>query len=362
LPFRKADIEGLALGSAVLGSGGGGNPYIGSLLLRQSMETEGVDEVRIVPFDEIDDSDFLICSAGMGSPAIGIEKIPNGTEHVRAFRTLEAFLKKKATIVSPIEIGGVNSLVPLIVGARSGLPVADGDGEGRAFPELQMTTLAGFGYSASPAALGDERINGLIIDAISDRWTERLARAVTTVFGGRAYVALYPIEGADYRRAAIPGTLSLAIGIGASLIEGIKNKDAEDALVKSCGARPIFTGKLVDVKRYNTRGFAIGHAILDGFEGYAHQRLKVSFQNEYLLARILGAGKSGESDGHRTVACTPDIISIHDESTLLPITTDQLRYGMRCKIFVIPVAPKWDFEGADELVGLKAFNLEESVT
>ncbi len=351
--FRAADIESLALGSAVLGSGGGGNPYIGALLLRSSMEANGVDRIRVTPFDEIDDSDFLICSSGMGSPAIGIEKIANSTGHLRAFRGLEEHLKRKATLVSPIEIGGINSLVPLVVASQSGLPVADGDGEGRAFPELQMTTLTGYGFSASPTCLADERENTLIIHANSDLWTEKLARTVTVVFGGRAYVSNFALPGGDYRKGAIPGTLSLAMSIGSSLLEGIRRKEAEDALVKSSGARLLFSGKVVDVKRYNTRGFAIGHAYLDGFDGDAGSTLKVSFQNEYLLAVVGREGSPGER-----VACTPNIISIHDEATLLPITTDSLRYGQRCKVFSIPVSKKWDFEGAEDLVGLKAFNLE----
>ncbi len=348
--FRAGDIDPLALGSAVLGSGGGGNPYIGTLLLRQAMEDEGVDRIEVTPFDEVDDPDFLICSAGMGSPAIGIEKIPNGSEYVRAFRGLEAYVGRKASHVSPIEIGGINSIVPLVVAAHSGLPVADGDGEGRAFPELQMTTFCGLGYPAAPVCMVDERVNSLIIRGISDRWTEKLARSATVSFGGRAYVALYGLGGGDYRKGGIPGTLGLALEIGRSLNEGIKRKDAEDALSGASHAKAIFSGKLLDLERHNTRGFAVGHALFEGLDSHAHSQLKVSFQNEYLLAK---------DEGGKVVACTPDIISIHDESTLLPITTDQLRYGMRCRIFTIPVHSKWRFDGAEELVGLGAFNLEQ---
>jgi uncharacterized protein len=350
--FGLADIEPLAVGSAVLGSGGGGNPYVGALLLRSSMEAKGVDRISVTPFEQIDESDFLICSAGMGSPAIGIEKLPTYTDHLRAFKALESYVGRKATLVSPIEIGGINSLVPLVVASQSGLPVADGDGEGRAFPELQMTTLTGYGLSASPVCLTEERGNTLMINGISDIWVERLARAATVTFGGRAYVAIYPLEGREYIRGAIPGSLTHAVNIGRSLLEGIKHKDPEDALVKSCDARLIFTGKIVDVKRYNTRGFAIGYTIVDGLDDFAHDTMKVSFQNEYLLAETDDEGKR-----HRA-AVTPDIISIHDMETLLPITTDSLRYGQRCKIFSIPVSRKWDFPGAQDLVGLDAFRLE----
>ena len=36
------------------------------------------------------------------------------------------------------EIGGMNSIEPLILGAKLGLPVVDCDGMGRAFPQLDM--------------------------------------------------------------------------------------------------------------------------------------------------------------------------------------------------------------------------------
>lgn len=36
------------------------------------------------------------------------------------------------------EIGGMNSIEPLLVGANMKLPVLDADGMGRAFPELQV--------------------------------------------------------------------------------------------------------------------------------------------------------------------------------------------------------------------------------
>ena len=39
--------------------------------------------------------------------------------------------------VTSAEIGGMNSMEPLSVGAQEDLPVLDADGMGRAFPELQ---------------------------------------------------------------------------------------------------------------------------------------------------------------------------------------------------------------------------------
>jgi uncharacterized protein len=349
--FRKSHIDSLALGSAVLGSGGGGNPYLGALLLKSAMERFHVNELEVTPFDELDDSDFSLCNAGMGSPTIGVEKIPSGTEYARSTRSLEKILGRKATHLSPAEIGGINSLVPFINAVYVKLPVIDGDGEGRAFPELQMTTFNAYGQRASPLCISDEKGNEVIINGVSDPWAEKLARAVTVSMGGRGCVASHPMDGTGYRKSAIPSTLSLALKIGESLLEGMKKKDAEESLRNSCDAKELFIGKVIDLKRYNQRGFAIGHVLIEGLDQYRAQQLKILFQNEFLIAKRLIEGNED------TLVTTPQIISIHDLESLLPITTDQLRYGNRCKVFQIPVAEKWLTPQAIKLVSPTAFNL-----
>lgn len=347
------DIDALVLGSAVLGSGGGGNPSLGAMLLKQAWEAKGLDSIEVVPFDQIDENSLLISSAGMGSPVIGIEKIPNGAEYAVAFKALESYIKRSANYISPVEIGGVNSIVPLITASYRALPVADADGEGRAFPELQMTTFSAYGQRASPLSVVDERGNTSIIEAVNNLWAERIARAVTVTFGGRGYVAIYPMLGRSYRSSAIPSSLSKALSIGEAIIEGIKNKEAEESLIRTTEGNRVFIGKIVDLKRYNVRGFSIGNVVLDGFDEYAGLGLEVTFQNEYLRARLTEAGER-----QKVVVQTPDVIAIHDYSSMLPLTTDQLRYGTRCKVFRIPVDKKWLTEEGLKTVGPEAFQLD----
>mgnify|MGYP000299537151 FL=1 len=55
------------------------------------------------------------------------------------------------------EIGGLNCIAPLVVGADLGLPVLDCDGMGRAFPELQMFLPFISGINPYPVALADDK-------------------------------------------------------------------------------------------------------------------------------------------------------------------------------------------------------------
>jgi DUF917 family protein len=133
------DLEDLARGAAFLGTGGGGDPYCGRLMLEQAMREGGV--VEIIDLDDVPDDALIIPTAMMGAPTVLIEKLPRGGEAIQSLRRLEEHLGRTAFATMPIECGGINSTMPLVVGARLGLPVVDADGMGRAFPELQMETF-----------------------------------------------------------------------------------------------------------------------------------------------------------------------------------------------------------------------------
>ena len=139
------DLRDLARGAAFLGTGGGGDPYVGRLMVEQAIRSGGT--VTVLGLDELDDDAFVIPTAMMGAPTVMVEKLPRGDEAVVALRTLEATFGRKADATMPIECGGINSTMPLVVGATLGIPIVDADGMGRAFPELQMETFHVHGVS-----------------------------------------------------------------------------------------------------------------------------------------------------------------------------------------------------------------------
>ena len=67
-----------------------------------------------------------------------------------ALRAIEEYTGEKATALISNEIGGSNSVEPLIPAAMAGLPVVDADGMGRAFPEFQMKTFSSMACPAAP--------------------------------------------------------------------------------------------------------------------------------------------------------------------------------------------------------------------
>lgn len=58
----KEAIENLAVGAAILGTGGGGDPYIGKLTAIQALEGY---EINVVDVEEVPKDALIIPSAGM---------------------------------------------------------------------------------------------------------------------------------------------------------------------------------------------------------------------------------------------------------------------------------------------------------
>ena len=347
------DIVDLARGAAFLGTGGGGDPYIGRLMLERALADGG--SLQIIDADDVPDDALVIPTALMGAPTVLVEKLPGGDEVITSLRKLEAHLGERAYATMPIEAGGINSTTPLVVGARLGLPVIDADGMGRAFPELQMETFNVYGVPATPMVVSNEYGDSAIIEAHSSWMAEWIARGITIRMGGTAYIAVYPMRGRDVKRTAIRQTLTLALRIGRCLGRSREaHRDPFAALIKELADTPygfgrvIFHGKVADVERRTTQGFAKGRAVLHGIEGES-RTLELVFQNEYLTARC----------DDQLLAIVPDLICVLDSETAEPITTEMLRYGQRVKVMGVSVPPIMRTPEALSVFGPHAFGLDE---
>lgn len=347
---RQIDVEhleALALGAAFLGTGGGGDPYVGSLMARQALETHG--PVTVVDPDDLPQDALCVMTAVMGAPTVLIEKLPGGNEQETALRALERRLGAAITHIICAEVGGLNSMMPIVASAALGLPLVDCDAMGRAFPEIQMSIPTLHDIKAAPMAVADEKGNSVVVDAIDNHWTERIARSVAIDMGAAAFIALFPQSGEQVKRAMIGGTLALAEKIGTSILTAREQKsDPVDAAIVASGGYRLFDGKIVDVERRTVEGFARGEMTIDGTGVRSGSRLVIHFQNENLIAI---------EDG-RAIATVPDLITVVEADTGRPITTEELRYGHRVAVVGIPSDPQWRSNEGLELVGPRYFGYD----
>lgn len=326
----KQEIEDIAVGAALLGTGGGGDPYIGKLMALQAIEEFG--PINLLSIDEVPDDAIVVPSGMMGAPTVLVEKTPSGEEAIEAFKNLESYLGKKIFATMPIEAGGVNSLLPFALAARLGLPVVDVDGMGRAFPELQMVTFYLDGISATPMIVADEKGNITLVNTINNMWAERIARTATIQKGGSAMMAIYPMTGRNIKDSGIHNILELEENIGKTIrLAKQNNLDPIKEVLTLTKGYELFHGKVVDVNRKTETGFARGTAQFEGIESYKGEELELRFQNEHLIALTK----------ERLLCVTPDLIAVLDAETGVPITTEGLRYGARCVVIGIPCHPKW---------------------
>ena len=350
------DLGDLARGAAFLGTGGGGDPYIGRLMVEPAMR-EG-RTVEIIDLEALPDDALIIPTAMMGAPTVIVEKLPSGEEAVASLKKLEAFLGRSAYATMPVEVGGINSTMPLVVGAQLGLPIVDADGMGRAFPELQMETFAVYGVPGAPMAVSNEYGDSALIETADNKMLEWLARGVTIRMGGTSFIAEYAMDGATAKRTSVPGTLSLAIRIGACIRAAREaHADPFAALLELLPTTPyafgkiIFQGKIADLLRETTQGFARGRVRIAGLEGWTGT-LEIDIQNENLVARHGGEIK----------AIVPDLICVLDSETAEPITTETLRYGQRVTVMGVAVPPIMRTPEALAVFGPAGFGIDAPFT
>jgi DUF917 family protein len=345
--LTDSDLLDIAAGAAILGTGGGGDPYIGRLLAQSAVRRHGpVDLVRL---EDVPD-DAVVLSVGlMGAPTVAVEKVPSVEQAAEVATALAKYLGTVVTHIACDEAGGVNSLIPVAAAAALALPLIDADGMGRAFPELQMVLPTLYGIRATPMAIADEKGNRGIIDTIDNHWAERLARSATIDMGCSAMISSYPMSGRQARESLVPGTLSLCAALGRLLAEArARHDDPVWTVIKRLGGQQLFFGKVLDVARRTQTGFARGEARLSGMAEDHGSELELQFQNEHLVARC----------GERVLASVPDLICVLDAETGAAITTEGLRYGQRVKVIAAPCDPRWHSPEGLELAGPRYFGYD----
>lgn len=349
--LTEGDLPALSIGAALLGTGGGGNPYVGMLRTRELLRKGA--QVRIIPLDALPDDAWVGRVGSIGAPIIGIEKISEGGECHRAMLAVEEASGIRMAALIAAEIGGANAMVPVITAAMAGLPVIDGDGMGRAFPEIQMTTFSIYGEASLLSALADDKGNVVVFRKVTSAlMLERLMRTATVAMGAGAGAAGAPLSMEFIRRTAIPGTVTQAIEIGATVLQArAKRQDVVEKVVEKSGGGLFFTGKLVDVRRELTGGFMRGHALLSGMGDWAGSEARIAIQNENLVLWVDGEPK----------VMVPDLIMNLEQETGEPITTEMLRYGQRVSVIGLPAHSLMKTPRALEVVGPKAFGYPEIV-
>ncbi|WP_428484785.1 DUF917 domain-containing protein [Rhodopila sp.] len=343
--IQREELEPLATGAWILGTGGGGSPYLSYLNMRK-LYADGT-RVNLMDPAELADDALVAVVSNMGAPLVGQERLSDPAFAAKPVRMMEDYLDRRFSAVMSVEIGGGNAFQPLLVAAMTGLPVVDADAMGRAYPEAQMTSFAIAELPMFPLALADIRDNEIIVTrAASWKWMERISRKVCTEIGSIAATCKAPRTGAEVKAFGILHTTTQAIALGREVRRARQaHEDPVAATLVAARGKSLFRGKVADVQRRATEGFLRGNARIDGIDDDRGAGFQVAFQNEYAI---------GWRDG-RVVVTTPDLICVLDSVSGEAIGTESLRYGQRVSVIALPAPAILRTPKGLEHVGPRAF-------
>ena len=324
-----AQLRDLALGSVFLATGGGGDPHLPLIIAESALNEYG--PVKVLSAHDVSDDAFIATIGGVGAPTVSLELLPSLHETAETLTAFERQVGRTIDAVASFEIGGGNSLIPLVAAAAKGIPIIDGDGMGRALPEAQMMSYAIAGVKPTPALAYDYAGNIATFECSSTEVYERHIRSFAMSAGGMITTAEHPMTGLQLKESIIPGTLSFSIELGRCLRENRGNaidmfdhlrQVFEPSLYGIC--KMLSVGKVIDKATRIIGGYDIGEATIEPF-GSAQSPVSIGIKNEYLLAK----------SGDRILASVPDLITIVDYETSAPINAERLRYGQRVAVFAV---------------------------
>ncbi len=320
-------LEDLSAGAVFLATGGGGDPYVAKLIAEQALNRYG--PVDLINPEELADDAYVVAIGGVGAPTVSLELLPSIDEAQRTLRAFEAYSGRKVDAIVSFEIGGGNSLTPIVAAAAAGLPVVDGDGMGRALPEAQMMTYPITGVLPTPAVATDYQGAVTEFDTPDIMTFEQEIRRCAMVSGGMITSAEHPMTGRQLKDSVIPGTVSFSIKLGQLLRQNRGNAhrmlEPLSTLFRDSIYGDLFhlyTGKVIDSSTTVIGGFDVGVAQIGSFAGDS-EPLTINIKNEYLVAK----------QGDRLLASVPDLITVVDYETSTPINAERLRFGQRVSVF-----------------------------
>lgn len=309
--LTREDLEQIVGGACFLASAGGGTYTSGMNLASRFGDTDYYPQntVRLVEVEEVEDEKFGVMVAYIGSPE-NMEEIYYPIEIVQAVRQLE---KQKGPIsyILPAEIGAISTIAACTTAAKLGISVVDGDGAGRAVPELSMTTYSLHRKDVNPVFMASQEENSYICLSIADGTSETAASEVekfvrptleVPCFGQKAGLAMWVLSGAEIKEVIHSrNTLHGCLELGQYIREHNKEELFKKVRKMGYGQPRSHIGTGASICTSVGGGFDTGKLTFTTDGNVEENNITVLFQNESLIA-----WDSNRSDPLTTA---PDLIS-----------------------------------------------------
>jgi DUF917 family protein len=322
---EEGALRAMVYGGAVLGGGGGGSLASGLKAVRDALKA---GRPRLVSLDRIPPDAILVTLSAVGS--VGGAGQLDEAHFDRAIALLEALTERPVHGFIASEVGPRAVTYGLLQSARTGRPVVDAPCNGRAHPLFAMGSLGLHLHpsrlSATAAAGGRKGAPDHVEMAIRSNvaTAARLVRQ-TAARSGALAVARNPLPADWVRRHAAVGGLARAAEVGRTLLQALPAGPAAvlDALAGRMGGRVLASGTVAEVRLRPSAGFTLGEIRVADQRGGG---LRLPTCNEFMAAVVRG----------RPLAAFPDLITVFDLETGLPLASSEVRARQPVAVFTVP--------------------------
>lgn len=325
--LNERRLREMVYGGAVLGAGGGGSIQAGLAAGRDAL-THGAP--RMVRIEELPAKARIATLSVVGSMSkmTGRQSHP---EHALALRRLGAIDKRSIDALIPSEVGPEAVTYGWRESVVTGVPIADAPCNGRAHPLGLMGSLGLHRhpkYVTSTVAIGgngeaETRVEIALRAPVAK--ASAMVRHAASQSGLPLAVARNPLPAAYGKKHAALGGLRYAQNIGKIVL----NESAHGlrALLKHLkrwtGGRILSNGRIRSSDLKEIKGFTLGWIVITEQDG---AECRVSVCNEYLALQRNGA----------MIAAFPDLITLFDYDSALPLSSPEVKAGSRVAVLGIP--------------------------
>jgi DUF917 family protein len=345
------DCEDLILGCLFMGTGGGGSAEDGREAFNAALG-EGLT-IEWVDVDDIPDDAWTVTPYGMGTIAptspetleeisrLGlVDRLGHRSMEV-AVRGIEEYAQVKIGAIVPIELGASATPVPLVTGARLGIPVMDGDHAGRAVPEEMQGTPYLYDKAGWPFTSVDRWGNVCIVKEAHDlHMMERIGKLLSVAAYGECDIAAYLLSAREMKQIVVRDTLTRSLELGRTIRQA--RERGEDPVLASLGFTGgwlLFEGEVVKKEWEDREGYMFGTTYIEGRGEFKGHTFKVWFKNENHVSWL---------DGEPFVT-SPDLVVIVERKSGEGMTNTLLEPGQ--EVAVIGVKGLEDFRSEKGLGG-----------
>lgn len=340
--LKRDDVEYILWGATFLGAGGGG-PLTPSIVMLNKLEKEHKVQLELLDLDQITAVDYGAMVACLGSPE-AMKKAEFGPDAVNAYEVFQKALaleNKQVKYLYSGEMGGLNTLVPMLVAVLSSedpskrIKMLDVDANGRAVPELNTSLNAARGFAPYPVGMGSMKGNKIVAYGISDEESEKIARALCQIYGSQIGFSTWAMNKLELKNNSVVGCVSKAREIGYNLmLARHEQKEPIDYLKNIMTCRLFSSAYITDKQTKQVEGFDIGVTTLQDIK--TQETFTIYFQNENLVLL--------RKDGSAAIT-VPELISMvcRDNSaySYMPLDNATTQVGMRVDVILSPANDLW---------------------